>query len=70
MSMRISFVTVVYQAELGQLRLQAMSMAKFLAPQLVEDIIIFVNDLHDSEVRAALEKSLDDYGDLRAKVKI
>lgn len=70
MSLRISFVTVVYQAELGQLRLQAMSMAKFLAPQRVEDIIIFVNDLHASEVRAALENNLDDYGDLRAKVKI
>jgi len=68
--MRLSFVTVVFGAELGLLRLQARSMARFVAPELVEDVIIFVNDVNSEKVQADIEKLRPLYGPHADKLKL
>lgn len=64
---RISFVTVVFEAELDLLRLQARAFDRFADPGMVDDLLVIDNTR--TGIRAGvLRRLLDDYGAHRSKV--
>ncbi|MGH1423561.1 MAG: DUF6492 family protein [Pseudooceanicola sp.] len=66
----ITFVTVSYREELALLRLQARSMARFLSPDLVGDILVIINDCAEDQAAAMVESLRPDYGALADKLRV
>lgn len=65
----LTLVTVVFEAELPLLELQARSLARFVEPASVEEIIVLDNGRR-AMTAAAIESVLNGYGALRPKVRV
>lgn len=70
MTKPFSFVTVVHSGEVPLLKLQARGLAKHLAPDLVEDILVLINDRDEDAVRREIEPLRAAYGELGEKLRI
>lgn len=70
MQPKMSFATVVFGGEVPLLELQARSLAKFLDPSQVDQILVLVNDASDVKVSRKLRDILTAYGPLADKVVI
>lgn len=66
----LSFVTVVYSKDYPLLRLQALSLARFVPPEIVASIHVILNDIDEQTLRARIDPILPCYGPLRAKVQV
>jgi hypothetical protein len=66
----LSFATIVYSKDYPLLRLQAMSMARFVAPDQLASIHVILNDIDEAGLAAKIEPILQHYGPLRPKVRI
>jgi Family of unknown function (DUF6492) len=69
MSRRLTFVSVVFEAEYPLLWLQARSMAVFVPDELVEEIVVIDNSARRMPARVR-HRLLDEYGPLSAKVRV
>jgi hypothetical protein len=69
-SPQLDFVTVVFRGELGALRLQARSLARFMAPHDVSSIFIVINDIDEVACFDAVQAILPEYGALRDRVQV
>lgn len=58
----LSLITVVYEAELALLRLQARSMARFMPKADVLEILIVLNDRDPAALQSKIAQNLDDWG--------
>ena len=65
-----TLVTVVHGADLPLLRLQARSLARFFPPEDISEILVLVNDIHESRVRDDARKILPEYGPHGPNVRI
>lgn len=66
----ISWVTVVYRAELGLLQLQARSMAKFLPVDTALEIIVILNDRNPKRLAAEVLKIAPDFGPHQKQLRL
>ncbi len=66
----ISWVTVVYRAELGLLQLQARSMAKFLPADAALEIIVILNDPNPKRLATEVLKIAQDFGPHQPKLRL
>lgn len=64
-----AFVTIVFDAELELLRLQARSMALYAPADLVQEIVVIDNSARPLAA-ASVERLLADYGPLRPRVRV
>jgi hypothetical protein len=69
MADELTFVSVVYEAELALLHLQARSMARFVTPTSVAEIIVIDNSSAGLGKRAS-DALIAEYGDLAPRVRI
>lgn len=67
---KLDFVTVVFRGELGALRLQARSLARFMAPGDVQTIFVLINDIAEDTCFDAVHALLPEYGALRDRVRV
>lgn len=67
---KLSVVTIVFKDDMELLRLQARSMAKFVDPDAVTDVLLVLNDVDEAAIRARLDEILPDYGPLHPKVRV
>lgn len=66
-----TYLTVTYAAEVGLLKLQARSFARFVPPALVERIAVIVNEVEAGAVLAAIEADvMPEFGPHAAKVEL
>jgi hypothetical protein len=63
-------VTVVYRREIGLLRLQARSMARYLDPEGIGRIVVIANDAEEDAVVEAVEAMREDYGPFAARLEV
>lgn len=68
--MKLTFATVVFSEEIGSLRLQARSMAKYLDADSVGEILVFVNDVKERECLKHFTELRSSYGPLSGLVRI
>ncbi len=66
----LSFATIVYSKDYPLLTLQAMSIARFVAPEQVASIHVILNDVDEAGLTAKVEPILQAYGPLRPKVRV
>ncbi|WP_375691050.1 DUF6492 family protein [Pseudooceanicola sp. LIPI14-2-Ac024] len=66
----LTFVTITFRDELDLLRLQARSMAAFLPPSMVGEILVVVNDRDEAAVAAEVEAMRGDYGPLADRLRV
>ena len=66
----LTFVTVVYRADLDLLRLQARSLARFADPAGVAAIRVLVNDADETSVAEGVRAMVPDYGLLADRVEV
>ncbi len=66
----LSFATVVYSKDFPLLKLQALSLARFVAPEHVASIHVILNDVDETSLRQKVEPILSNYGALRSKVQL
>ncbi len=66
----LDLVTVVYRAEIGHLRLQARSIARFLDPAGIGRIVVIVNDADEDAVVAAVEALRPAYGPFADRLEV
>jgi hypothetical protein len=72
---QLTFVTVTFPGELALLRLQAVSMARFLDPALCEAIILVLNDAEEADADGTFEALLRSellplFGPLEGRVRL
>jgi hypothetical protein len=66
----LAWVTVVFEAELGLLRLQARSMARFLPDEAVSELVIVANSPNPSKLASKIRAFASDYGPHQEKLRI
>lgn len=66
----LAWVTVVFEAELGLLRLQARSMARFLPDEAVSEVVVIANGPNPSKLAAKIRSFAADYGPHQEKLRI
>ncbi|MGR3371240.1 DUF6492 family protein [Pseudooceanicola nanhaiensis] len=66
----LTFVTITFREELELLRLQARSMAAFLPPDMVGEILVVVNDRDEAALGDAVEAMRAEYGALSGRLRV
>lgn len=66
----VTFVTIAFSGDLALIRLQARSMARFLGPEEVGEILLVMNEADETALRRALTSLAADYGPHRDKLRI
>lgn len=66
----LAWVTVAFEAELGLLRLQARSIARFLPDEAVSEIVVVANGPNPSKLAAKIRAFASDYGSHEEKLRI
>jgi hypothetical protein len=66
----LDVVTVVYGRELGLLRLQARSIARFLEPDGIGRVVVIVNDADEAAVAARVEAMRGDWGRFAGRLEV
>lgn len=66
----LTFVTITFREELELLRLQARSMAAFLPPEMVGEILVVVNDHDEDALCRKVEEMRGEYGVLADRLRV
>lgn len=66
----LAWVTVVFEGELGLLRLQARSMARFLPDEAVSELVVVANNPNPSKLAKKIRAFASDYGPHQEKLRI
>ncbi|SFT48149.1 DUF6492 family protein [Sedimentitalea nanhaiensis] len=66
----LTLVTIVFSGDVELLRYQARSIARFVAPDDIAEVLVIMNDVDETGLRAELNEIAPEYGALAGKLRI